>query len=93
MLVLVLWLRARILSYFHWSNNAVAEKFHHHTALELIWAIIPGVIIAMIALPSVTLIYTVDHQLTSPSLTVKVVGRQWYWSYQMKEHVLFSPLN
>lgn len=86
-LVLVLWLGTRIVQSFHHTVQAVPERFNHHTSLELIWAILPSVIVTLIALPSLSLVYTFDDQVTKPCLTVKVTGRQWYWSYAMHEHV------
>jgi cytochrome c oxidase subunit 2 len=51
-LVLVLWLGARIVSSFHHALQPVPERFNHHTSLELVWAILPSVIVTLIALPS-----------------------------------------
>lgn len=53
------------------------------------WAILPSVIVTLIALPSLTLIFTYDDLVRKPLLTVKVIGRQWYWQYRMKESVDF----
>lgn len=89
-LILVLWLGARIVYSFHHTRMPVPERFNHHTNLELIWAILPSLIVTAIALPSLTLIYTFDDLIQKPALTVKVIGRQWYWSYQMDEHVYSS---
>ena len=86
-LVLVLWLGGRIVTSFHYTKQPVPERFNHHTNLELVWAILPSLIVTLIALPSLTLIYTFDDLVAKPALTVKVIGRQWYWSYQMKEHI------
>lgn len=92
-LVLVLWLGARVLTSFHYTKQPMPERFNHHTNLELVWAILPSLIVTTIALPSLTLIYTFDDLVAKPALTVKVVGKQWYWSYQMKEHVQQSLVN
>lgn len=86
-LVLVLWLGARIVASFHHSLQPVPERFNHHTSLELVWAILPSVIVTQIALPSLSLVYTFDDLVAKPCLTVKICGRQWYWSYAMNEHV------
>lgn len=86
-LILVLWQGGRILVSFHHSLQPVPERFNHHTSLELVWAVQPSVIVTLIALPSLTLVYTFDDLVAKPRLTVKVTGRQWYWSYSMKESV------
>jgi len=88
-LFLVLWLTFRIVRRFHHRRQPVPERFNHHTSLELVWAILPSVIVTLIALPSLTLIFTYDDLVRKPLLTVKVIGRQWYWQYRMKESVDF----
>jgi cytochrome c oxidase subunit 2 len=92
-LVFVLWVGSRIVLSFHHTKQPMPERFNHHTTLELIWAILPSVIVTLIALPSLTLIYTFDDLVARPALTVKVIGRQWYWSYEMKEHVRHTLVN
>ena len=89
-LILVLWLGARIVYRFHHSRMPVPERFNHHTNLELVWAILPSLVVTMIQLPSLTLIYTFDDLIQKPALTVKITGKQWYWSYAMDEHVHYS---
>lgn len=92
-LVLVLWLGFRIVVGFHHVRQPQPERFNHHTNLELIWALLPSLVVTLIALPSLTLIYTFDDLVARPALTVKVIGRQWYWSYEMKEHVHHTLAN
>jgi heme/copper-type cytochrome/quinol oxidase subunit 2 len=87
-LILVLWLGGRILYSFHHTRQPTPERFNHHTSLELVWAIFPSLIIAIIALPSLTLIYSFDDLAADPYITVKVVGRQWFWVYFCKESVV-----
>lgn len=89
-LLLVLWLIFRIVYAFHHTSMPVPERFNHHTSQELIWAIQPSVIVTLIALPSLSLIFTYDDQVRKPMQTVKVIGRQWYWQYAQRESVDFS---
>ena len=49
--------------------------------LETLWTIIPMVILLFMAFPSLYLLYLME-EVSSPSLTVKVVGHQWYWEYE-----------
>lgn len=88
-LLLVQWLIFRIVYRFHHSSMPVPERFNHHTSLELVWAILPSVIVTQIALPSLSLIFTYDDLVRKPALTVKVIGRQWYWQYALRESVDF----
>lgn len=50
-------------------------------SLETVWTIVPIVILCFIAFPSLYLLYLMED-VRSPSLTIKVVGHQWYWEYQ-----------
>jgi len=53
----------------------------HGTLLELVWTILPSVILIYIAIPSFVLLYAMD-EVVQPTLTLKVIGHQWYWSYE-----------
>jgi len=55
--------------------------FSHHTAIEVVWTLIPAFILVLIALPSFSLLFSMD-QIWQPSFTIKVIGNQWYWSYE-----------
>jgi heme/copper-type cytochrome/quinol oxidase subunit 2 len=92
-LVLVLWVGFRILSGFHYTVQPTPERFNHHTTLEFVWAILPSLVISFIALPSLTLIYSFDDLAADPYLTVKVIGFQWAWKYEMKEHVHYDLID
>lgn len=86
-LIQVLWVGARIVVVFHHSHQPTAERFNHHTRLEVVWAVQPSVIVTLIRQPSQSLVYTFDDLVTKPCQTVKITGRQWYWSYAIDEHV------
>ena len=49
--------------------------------LEIIWTTIPAIILAIIAVPSFALLYSME-EFVEPSLSVKVTGHQWYWCYE-----------
>jgi len=51
---------------FHHNLQPVPERFNHHTSLELVWAILPSVIVTLIALPSLSLVYTFDDLVAKP---------------------------
>jgi cytochrome c oxidase subunit 2 len=73
------------LSSFHESKNLVAQKFTHSSLLEIIWTIIPAIALVLIAVPSFSLLYSLD-ELVNPSVTLKIVGHQWYWSYEYSDY-------
>nr|YP_010534106.1 cytochrome c oxidase subunit II [Rexea antefurcata]UXX50396.1 cytochrome c oxidase subunit II [Rexea antefurcata] len=53
--------------------------------VEVIWTILPAIILILIALPSLRLLYIMD-EINAPHLTVKAVGHQWYWSYEYTDY-------
>nr|WAB70089.1 cytochrome c oxidase subunit II [Hyla helenae] len=57
--------------------------------IEMVWTIMPAVILIVIALPSLRILYLMD-EISNPDLTVKAIGHQWYWSYEYSD---FSDLN
>nr|UBD07196.1 cytochrome c oxidase subunit II [Otophryne robusta] len=52
--------------------------------IELVWTIMPAVILIVMALPSLRILYLMD-EINDPDLTIKVVGHQWYWSYEYSD--------
>lgn len=62
-------------------NYLKTRDIIHGTEIEIIWTIIPSVILLFIALPSFSLLYAMD-EIIDPRLTVKAIGYQWFWSYE-----------
>jgi len=71
---------------FSEKRNSVPANFAHNSPLEIIWTILPAIILLFIAVPSFTLLYSLD-ELIDPQLTVKVIGHQWYWSYEISDYI------
>ena len=65
-------------------NKLTHQSLLEGQLLECIWTLIPALILIQIALPSLILLYTLDDT-TSSSLTLKVIGHQWYWSYEYRD--------
>jgi cytochrome c oxidase subunit 2 len=63
------------------ANNVESDHLVHASTLEIVWTIIPALILIVIAIPSFSLLYSVD-EIVEPILTFKVIGHQWYWSYE-----------
>ena len=63
-------------------KNKTDRFFLESHILETIWTILPILILLIIAFPSLYLLYLIE-EVYSPSLSVKVVGHQWYWEYQV----------
>ena len=81
---LVGWLLYKSLSLFDESVHADSVAFTHSTLLEVVWTIIPAVILMAISIPSYNLLYAMD-EVIDPSLSIKIVGHQWYWSYECSD--------
>nr|YP_009659028.1 cytochrome c oxidase subunit 2 [Spizellomyces sp. 'palustris']QCQ69026.1 cytochrome c oxidase subunit 2 [Spizellomyces sp. 'palustris'] len=67
-------------------NTDHMAHLHHGNALELLWTITPAVILWAIGLPSLRLLYMMD-EILDPELSVKVMGSQWFWSYEYSDYV------
>lgn len=79
--ILVCWLLVQVVVRYNHLANPRSEKFAHYSALEIGWTIFPAIVLVIIAIPSFSLLYSLD-ELVSPSLTLKIIGHQWYWSYE-----------
>lgn len=53
--------------------------------VETIWTILPAIILISIALPSLRILYIID-EINNPSVTIKTIGHQWYWSYEYTDY-------
>jgi cytochrome c oxidase subunit 2 len=73
------------LTNFHESRNLAPQKFAHHSLIEIVWTTVPALSLILIAVPSFSLLYSLD-ELVNPSVTLKIVGHQWYWSYEYSDY-------
>lgn len=70
---------------FNAKRNPTPANWSHNTKLEIAWTAIPAIILLVIAIPSFRLLYYMDKAQTA-DMTLKVVGHQWYWSYEYPDH-------
>nr|AYE40578.1 cytochrome c oxidase subunit 2 [Daphnia magna] len=85
--LLILILITTLVGYFMISlvtNKFVNRYLLDGQMIEIIWTVLPAVILIILALPSLRLLYLIDET-TEPSLTLKTVGHQWYWSYEYSD--------
>lgn len=75
-LALLVWI---VIRYNH-RANPVPSKVTHNTTLEVIWTLVPVIILVVIAIPSFKLLYY-EADIPKPDLTIEAIGKQWYWSY------------
>jgi len=69
-----------------------AKTLSHWTSLEVIWTVLPSFILFAIAVPSFVLLYSMDELTDDVAITIKVIGHQWYWSYQYTNPSFFNFL-
>jgi cytochrome c oxidase subunit 2 len=81
------WMIGSVVVNFSANTSPIVYKYANHgTLIELVWTITPALILIAIAFPSFKLLYLMD-EVMSPSMTIKVVGHQWYWTYQYSDFV------
>jgi cytochrome c oxidase subunit 2 len=83
--IFVAYLMVRCVQLFRVEVHPKADRVVHGTFLEIIWTITPALILLVIAVPSFTLLYSVD-EIVEPAVTLKAVGHQWYWSYEYSDY-------
>nr|YP_007625370.1 cytochrome c oxidase subunit II [Nasua nasua]ADG22797.1 cytochrome c oxidase subunit II [Nasua nasua] len=71
------------------SSMLTTKLMHTNTTdaqeVETVWTVLPAIILILIALPSLRILYMMD-EINNPSLTVKTMGHQWYWSYEYTDY-------
>jgi cytochrome c oxidase subunit 2 len=82
--IFVCWMLFTLLKKFDHTIHSIPNKFTHASLLEIVWTIIPAIILLVIAWPSFVLLYSLDEYI-DPSITLKIVGHQWYWSYEYSD--------
>lgn len=80
-LLLLIWVAIR----YNAKANPVPSKNSHNTLLEVVWTVIPILILVAIAVPSYRLLYYMDR-IDDAEVTVKVIGNQWFWSYEFPDY-------
>ncbi len=70
---------------FRASANPTPSKTSHNTLIEVIWTAVPVMILVVIAIPSMKLLYAQDV-IPEADMTIKTIGKQWYWTYEYPDH-------
>jgi cytochrome c oxidase subunit 2 len=80
-LALLLWVVVR----YRAKANPVPSRTSHNTTIEVIWTLLPVLLLLVIAVPSIKLLAK-QYSPPKADLTVKVIGNQWYWTYQYPDN-------
>lgn len=85
--ILILTLVTRLVAYIIitlFTNKFLDRYLLQGNLIEIIWTFIPALLLIFIALPSLHLLYLLDEY-DNPSITIKSLGHQWYWSYEYSD--------
>nr|YP_011010617.1 cytochrome c oxidase subunit 2 [Halobates sexualis]WPW47297.1 cytochrome c oxidase subunit 2 [Halobates sexualis] len=77
--VIIAWIMFKML-----FNKMINRFMMENQMIEIIWTIIPAMILILIALPSLRILYMMDET-KNPTLTIKAIGHQWYWTYEYSD--------
>jgi heme/copper-type cytochrome/quinol oxidase subunit 2 len=100
-IVLISWFLYRIVKTYTLEDTLNSEGVHmrylrnqpiENPMLEIIWTVLPALILVIISIPSFTLLYSTSD-LVNPLITVKVIGHQWYWVYEYSDPVLYTTVD
>jgi cytochrome c oxidase subunit II len=83
--IFVLLLMIYVVVRFNAKANPIPSKTSHNVPLEIVWTIVPVLILVVIAIPSFRLLYY-ESRFDKPEMTVKATGYQWYWGYDYPDH-------
>ena len=88
--VFVLFLMIYTCIRFRASRNPIPSKTTHNFAIEILWTLIPCLILIVMAVPSFQILYKQDT-IPKAEVTIKAVGYQWYWGYEYPdENIIFE---
>jgi cytochrome c oxidase subunit 2 len=88
----VLGLMLYVIVRYRRSANPVPSRTTHNTLIEVIWTLVPVLILVAIAVPSIKLLAN-QYDPPKADLTVKVIGNQWYWTYQYPDNGDFELIS
>ncbi|MFS0773698.1 cytochrome c oxidase subunit II [Sphingomonas sp. 1P08PE] len=81
-LALLVWVVVR----YRAAANPTPSKTSHNTFIEVLWTLLPVVILVLIAVPSIGLLQAQFKPAPAGAVTLKAIGNQWYWTYQYPDH-------
>ncbi|MCC6919028.1 MAG: cytochrome c oxidase subunit II [Alphaproteobacteria bacterium] len=85
-LALLIWVMIR----YNRRANPVPSKTAHNTLIEVVWTVVPVVILVVIAIPSFKLLYANEKVPPGIELTIKAIGKQWFWTYEYPDNGNFT---
>lgn len=89
----VLFLLLYVVVRYNRRTNPVASKTSHNTFIEIVWTVVPIIILAVIAYPSLKLLQNQFETPPEDAVTIKVTGYQWYWGYSYPDNGDFEVIS
>ncbi|MGY9005316.1 MAG: cytochrome c oxidase subunit II [Alphaproteobacteria bacterium] len=86
--IFVLALMLYVMVRFNAKANPTPSRTTHHTLLEVVWTVVPIIILVLMTIPSFKLLYYMDRT-DKPEMTLKVTGSQWFWTYEYPDQGKF----
>jgi len=83
--VFVLGLLVFVMVRFNAKANPTPSKTTHNSLVEVLWTVVPILILVVIAIPSFRLLY-LQRDIPQADMTIKAIGNQWFWSYEYPDH-------
>jgi cytochrome c oxidase subunit 2 len=90
--IFVLGLLAYVMVRFRASRNPLPTRTSHNPVIEILWTVVPVLILVIIAIPSFKLMYYMDRA-PDAEMTIKVTGHQWYWTYEYPDQKISFDSN
>lgn len=84
-MIFVFWMLGRTIWFFTEDKNPQPSMIVHGQTLEIVWTVVPSLILLVLAIPSFALLYSMD-EIVHPAVTLKVTGNQWYWTYEYSDY-------
>ena len=72
------------MNFLEFDQSQVTD-FTHSNVIEIVWTSVPALILLSLASPSFSLLYSLD-EISNPELTLKILGHQWYWTYEISDY-------
>ncbi|WP_419319732.1 cytochrome c oxidase subunit II [Caulobacter sp. ErkDOM-E] len=85
---LIIWIAIR----YNKKANPVPAKFSHNTTIEIVWTVVPVIILMVIAIFSFRLLFAYND-MPKPYMTVKATGYQWYWGYEYPDQKISEEIS
>nr|YP_011036773.1 cytochrome c oxidase subunit II [Eupelix cuspidata]WRK21442.1 cytochrome c oxidase subunit II [Eupelix cuspidata] len=84
MILIMITVTVMFLMYSLYLNKINNRFLLEGQSIELIWTMMPAILLVMIAMPSLKILYMLE-EMTKPLITLKAIGHQWYWSYEYSD--------